>query len=78
MIELLSQALTMEIDPKDVEYNTVNSNHIEYDVMIEGEPYAFDYNKNQLIYMGYDKEVVLGNINQEDIIIKNLQKALKV
>ena len=44
--------------------------------MMDGEPIAIDYNKGQLIYQGYDEEIDLGNLNQEQDVIAKLSQTI--
>lgn len=67
----------MAIAPQDIEYNQVGTEHYEFDVYFNGEPYAIDYQNGQLTFQDYDQEVVLGNINQEADLIKNITQTFK-
>ena len=73
LIELLKDA-GVQVRPEDIDYNTVSMDHYEIDVMMDGEPVAFDYNKGQLIYMGYNEEIPLGSIDQKEAIVAELTK----
>lgn len=76
LVQLFNKA-GFKITAQDVEYNTAGTNHYEFDVMVGGEPYAIDYKDGELLYQDYDKEVSLGNMEQEPELIKNLTKTLK-
>jgi len=67
----------MSITPQDIEYNQVGTEHYEFDVYLNGEPYAIDYQNGQLTFQDYDQEVVLGSINQEADLIKNITQTFK-
>lgn len=73
LIELLKDA-GVQVRPEDIDYNTVSMDHYEIDVMMDGEPVAFDYDKGQLIYMGYNEEIPLGSIDQKEAIVAELTK----
>jgi hypothetical protein len=60
----------LKVTPSDVAYHQVGKDEYEFDVMLEGEPYAIDFNQGELIYQDFDKETRLGNINQEPELIK--------
>ena len=72
-IEILKDA-GIQVRPEDIDYNTQSIDHYEMDVMIDGEPVAFDYNKGQLIYMGYNEEIPLGSMDQKEAIVDELIK----
>ena len=65
------------VKPEDIDYHQSGTDEYELDVMINGEPYAIDYENGQLIYQDYDKEIVLGNMTQEAEIIKMISKIFK-
>lgn len=67
----------MRIRPQDIEYNQLGTDQYEFDVMILGEPQAIDYAKGLLTYQGYEKEEMLGNLDQEQEVITNLTKIFK-
>ena len=73
----LFQRAGIQIAPDSVEYNQVGTEHYEFDIMIEGEPYAIDYQNGELTYQGYDEEVPLGSLNQEADLIKNITQTFK-
>lgn len=76
LVQMLGKA-GIRVTAADIDYNQLGTDQYEFDVMIEGEPYGIDYDKGMLIYQGYDEEVVLGNINQEQQVIDQLSKTLK-
>ena len=76
LVDLLTKA-RVDFDKNSIEHEMDGADHIEFDVMIDGEPYGFDYDKGQLVYMAYDKEVPLGSMDQEEVIIQNLIKTFK-
>lgn len=67
----------MPVAPEDIEYNQIGTEHYEFDVYLNGEPHAIDYQNGELTFQDYDQEVVLGNINQEIDLIKNITQILK-
>lgn len=67
----------LTIRPEDVDYETAGADHYEFDVMIDGEPHAIDYNKGELVYMAYDKEMPLGTMELEQQVVDNLTKIFK-
>ena len=75
LVQLLIKA-GIAISAQDVEYNQVSADHYEFDIMMDGEPIAIDYNKGQLIYQGYDEEIDLGNLNQEQDVIAKLSQTI--
>lgn len=66
----------MDVKGEDVSMNKVGTEQYEIDVFLHGEPYAIDYNNGELMFQDYDKEVRLGNINQESELIKNIAQTL--
>jgi hypothetical protein len=75
LVQLLTKA-GIQVSAQDVDYNTAGTDHYEFDVIIDGEPNAIDYNNGEVLYQGFDKEIRLGNISQEADLIKNLAKYL--
>lgn len=75
LVQLLIKA-GIAVSVQDVEYNQVSADHYEFDIMMDGEPIAIDYNKGQLIYQAYDEEIDLGNLNQEQDVIAKLSQTL--
>ncbi len=71
LVQIFNKA-NLNIKAQDIDYNQTGKEQYEFDVMLYGEPYAFDYNNGSLTYQDYDKEVLLGNLNQESEIIKQL------
>jgi len=67
----------IQVSPEDVDYNKTGNESYEFDVMIDGEPNAIDYNNGELVYQGFDNEVSLGNISQEQAVIQNITKTFK-
>lgn len=65
------------IKPVDVDHNQLGADWYEFDIMIEGEPYAIDYRNGEVLYQGYDEEIRLGNMNQEQQLIQNIAKEFK-
>ena len=76
-LEQLFKKAGMQVTPQDIEYNQVGTEHYEFDVYVNGEPYAIDYQNGQLTFQDYDQEVVLGSINQEADVIKNITQTFK-
>ena len=46
-------------------------------MLIGGEPYAIDYDNGTLTYQSLDKDIPLGNINQDQAVIQNIAKLFK-
>jgi hypothetical protein len=65
------------IKSDQVSSNQTGPEHYEFDVMMMGEPYAIDYNNGELIYQDYDKEIRLGNLNQEPDLVKTIAQTFK-
>ena len=76
LVDLFTKA-GMPIKLQDVDYNQVGTDHYEFDVMLMGEPQAIDYLKGELMYQGYNEEVLIGNIDQEDEVVKKLTQIFK-
>ncbi len=76
LVKMFNSAGVM-ITAQDIDYNQVSPDVYEFDVMIEGEPYAIDYNKGQLVYQDYDEDVDLGNISQEQQVVAKLAQTFK-
>jgi hypothetical protein len=62
---------------ESIEAEATGSDSFAFDVWIYGEPYGIDYDKGVLIYQAPDKEVILGNLDQEAEVTKNLTQTLK-
>jgi hypothetical protein len=45
--------------------------------MVNGEPYAIDYDRGNLVFQDYNEEVPLGNIEQPEVVVQNIQKTLQ-
>ena len=65
------------ITANDIDYNTSGSDMYEFDVMVNGEPYAIDYDRGNLVFQDYNEEVLLGNIKQPEVVVQNIQKTLQ-
>lgn len=76
LLDMLKDAGLSGITANDIDYNPVGTDHYEFDVMINGEPHAIDYDKGQLIYQDYNEEVPLGSIDQPEEVIENIKKHL--
>jgi hypothetical protein len=62
------------IRPNDIDHNPIGADHFEFDVMLNGEPIAIDWDKGNLTYQDYSNEVPLGNINNPEEVIANIKK----
>lgn len=62
------------VNSADIDYNQIGTDKYEFDVHLNGEPYAIDYENGLFTFQDYDQEVVLGNINQEADLIKNIKQ----
>jgi len=67
-----------QLGPNDIDHNPVGADHFEFDVMLNGEPIAIDWDKGNLVFQDYNKEVPLGNINQPELVIQNIQKTFEL
>lgn len=76
LVQIFNKA-NLGIKAQDIDYNQTGKDQYEFDVMMYGEPYAFDYNNGVLSYQDYDKEILLGNLNQESEIINKLTQIFK-
>jgi hypothetical protein len=76
LVQLFNKA-GMQITQQDIDYNQIGTDRYEFDIMLNGEPYGVDYNNGELIYQDYDKEVRLGNMNQELELIKTITQTFK-
>lgn len=76
LVRLFNKA-GIQISQQDIEYNQAGTDYYEFDIMFSGEPYGIDYNNGELIYQDYDKEIRLGNMNQEPELIKNIAQTFK-
>lgn len=76
LIQLFTKA-GVPIKSQDVDYNQVGNDLYEFDVMINGEPVAIDYNQGEVIYQSYNQEIRLGNFNQEQQLIQNITKEFR-
>jgi hypothetical protein len=76
LVQLFNKA-GIQISQQDVDYKQIGTDRYEFDMMLNGEPYGIDYNNGELVYQDYDKEVRLGNMNQELELIKTITQTLK-
>jgi len=77
LAKLLTKA-GLQVVSANISHNRLGNELYEFDIYINGEPIAIDYNNGDLIYQDVDKEVYLGNINQnEQALIANINKVLK-
>ena len=74
LFDMLKDAGLTTIQLSDIDFNPVGADNFEFDVMIDGEPHAIDYDKGALIFQDYNEEVPLGNIDQPEVVIQNIQK----
>ena len=78
LLQLFKQTAFTTITANDIDYNQVGPDHYEFDVMINGDPYAIDYDKGALVYQDYDQEIPLGNLDQTEEVVANLKKHLAI
>jgi hypothetical protein len=71
----LFQLANMRVTNNDIEI-AKSGNVYQIDVYINGEPYGFDVENDMLTYQGFDKEVLVGNLRQDQQVIDNLKKLL--
>jgi len=76
LVDLFNKA-GIQVKPEDIDHNQLGADWYEFDIMIEGEPYAIDYRSGELLYQAYDEEIRLGNMNQEQQLIQNIVKEFK-
>jgi MarR-like DNA-binding transcriptional regulator SgrR of sgrS sRNA len=76
LVQLFNKA-GIQITQQDIDYNQIGTDRYEFDIMLNGEPYGIDYNSGELTYQDYDKEVRLGNMNQELELIKTITQTFK-
>lgn len=76
LVQLFAKA-GLTIKPQDIDYNQLGTEWYEFDVMLDGEPYAIDYRNGELMYQAYDEEIRLGNFNQEQQLVQNITKEFK-
>lgn len=62
------------LQPSHIDFNPVGTDHFEFDIQINGEPVAIDWDKGNLVYQDYSEEILLGNINNPEEVIANIQK----
>jgi hypothetical protein len=67
----------LPVKPEDIQLGQSRTEHHEFDVYFDGEPYAIDYDKGMLFFQDMDKEIPLGNFDQEQEIVQNLTKIFK-
>lgn len=67
----------IQIGDQDVDFNQTATDQYEFDIMLNGEPIAIDYNRGELTYQDYDEEVSLGNLNREQEVIAKLTQIFK-
>jgi len=76
LVQIFAKA-GLTIKPQDIDYNQLGTEWYEFDVMLDGEPYAIDYRNGELMYQAYDEEIRLGNFNQEQQLVQNITKEFK-
>lgn len=76
-IHQLFKKAGVAVSAKDISYNKIDDEVYEFDVLIGGEPYAIDYDNGTLTYQSLDKDIPLGNINQDQAVIQNIAKLFK-
>ena len=63
-----------QLGPNDIDHNPIGADHFEFDIMLNGEPVAIDWDKGNLTYQDYSEEIPLGNIDNPEEVIANIQK----
>lgn len=77
LLQVLNKA-GIQVTAQDIESNQVGNEQYQFDVYVNGEPIAIDYNNGDLTYQDVSNEVYLGNLHQRDeVLIQNITKALK-
>ena len=77
MVKLFKKA-GLQVQSSDISYHQTGSESYELDVNINGEPYGIDYVNGELIYQDVDKEVSLGMLQQQEVVINNIKKTFNV
>ena len=67
----------IQINPADVSSTNKGTDNYEFDFYIDGEPYGIDCIKDEVMYQDMNKEVRLGNLKQEEELIKNIAQTFK-
>ena len=78
LLDMFKDAGLTTLTPNDIDYNPISADRFEFDVMIDGEPHAIDYDKGNLVFQDYNEEVPLGNIDQPELVIQNIQKTFEL
>ena len=78
LLDMFKDAGLSTLTPNDIDFNPIGVDHFEFDVMINGEPHAIDYDKGNLVFQDYNEEVPLGNIDQPELVIQNIQKTFEL
>jgi hypothetical protein len=73
----LFNAAGFDVKEADVSSNQTGNEQYEFDIIINGEPFPVDYDRGMLTYQGFEEEVPLGNLNQQQEVIKALTKLVK-
>jgi hypothetical protein len=76
LVQIFNKA-GIQITAQDVDYNQIGADSYEFDIMLDGEPIAIDYKAGEIVYQDYDKDIRLGNINQEQQLVQNISKEIK-
>ena len=76
LIKMFNKA-GIDIKASEVKHHQTGADTYEFDIYIAGEPYGIDYVKGEVLYQGMDKEERLGNINQEEQLVKNIAQTFK-
>jgi hypothetical protein len=76
LVQLFNKA-NIKITNQDVDFSQTGKEQYEFDVTLNGEPFGIDYNNGDLIFQDFDKEIRLGNMNQEAEVVKNIMQTFK-
>lgn len=63
---------TTDLASSTIEYNTVGADDYEFDIYYNGEPYAIDFTNGQFYGQDVNKEIDLGNFDDEQSLVKNI------
>lgn len=76
LVQLFNKA-NIKITNQDVDFSQTGKEQYEFDITLNGEPFGIDYNNGDLIFQDFDKEITLGNMNQEAEVVKNIMQTFK-
>lgn len=78
LVNLFKLAGYTQLTANDVDYNQAGADHFEFDIMLQGEPYAVDYKQGVLTFQDYREEKLLGSLDQPETIVQNIKKEFSI